>query len=103
MTSDSRKRNTGTLENVKCVRLYSELLIFHFWSVLLKEQMMTSVRKTLKPWSDQHKTDRFLAKFALKITTKSAVFFTDCFPAKFASKIPAKFPRNRPIFLRFCP
>ena len=26
-------------------------------------------------WSDQRKTNRFLAKFALKITTKSAVFY----------------------------
>ena len=47
------------------------LPLVHFWSVLLlKEQMMTSVRKTLKRliWSA-------LAKFALKITTKSAVFY----------------------------
>ena len=52
------------------------LPLVHFWNVLLlKEQnlMMTSVRKT--GWSDQRKTDEFLAKFALKITTKSAVFY----------------------------
>ena len=52
------------------------LLLVHFWRVLLlKEQMMTSVRKTLKHWSHQRRSDRFLAKFALKITTKSAVFY----------------------------
>ena len=27
-----------------------------------------------------------------------SLIFTDCFPAKFAPKIPVKFPRNRPIF-----
>ena len=52
------------------------LPLVHFWSILLlKEQMMTSVRKTLKLWSDQHKSNWFLAKFALKITTKSAIFY----------------------------
>ena len=30
-------------------------------------------------------------------------FFTNCFSAKLASKIPAKFPRNRPFFPRICP
>ena len=30
-------------------------------------------------------------------------FFIDCFPAKFAPKIPAKFLQNRPIFPQFCP
>ena len=65
------------------------LPLAHFWSVLLlKEQMMTFVRKTLKRWSDQSKSDQFLAKFALKITTKAADFF----PAKFAPKVPTKFP-----------
>ena len=34
--------------------------LVHFWSaLLLKEQMMTSVRKTLKRWSDQRKTIDF--------------------------------------------
>ena len=47
------------------------LPLVHFWSeLLLKEQMMTSVTKMLKRWSDQRETDRFLAKSA----TKSAVF-----------------------------
>ena len=30
-------------------------------------------------------------------------FFTNCFSAKLASKLPAKFPRNRPFFPRICP
>ena len=48
------------------------LPLVQFWSVLLlKEQMMTSIRKTLKTlvWSD-----RSLTKFSLKITTKLAFF-----------------------------
>ena len=66
--------------------------------LLLKEQMMTSVRKTLKRWSDQCKTDRFLVKFALKITTKSAVFLT----IAFQPSLPQKFPQNsREIVLFF--
>ena len=67
------------------------LPLAHFWSVLLlKEQMMTFVRKTLKRWSDQRKSDQFLAKFALKITTKAAVFL----PIFFQPSLPRKFPRN---------
>ena len=49
--------------------------------------------------SDQRKTDRFLAKRAPKITTKSRAFL----PTAFRPSLPRKFPRNRPIFLRFCP
>ena len=76
------------------------LPLVYFWSVLLlKEQMMTSV---------QRKTDRFLANFALKITTKSAVFYRLLFcevcpensreiPAKsadFSANLSLKTPRN---------
>ena len=56
--------------------LLKALPLVHFWSVLLlKEQMMTSVRKTLKTlvWSAQN--DWFLANFAQKIPTKSIVFY----------------------------
>ena len=42
-------------------------------------------------------------KFAQNIPTKWAVFFADCFSAKFAPKFPAKILRNRPIFPRICP
>ena len=70
------------------------LPLVHFWSVLLlKEQIMTSVRKTLKRWSDQGKTDQFLAKFALKITTKATVFlpiFSSQVCPESSHEIPAK-------------
>ena len=59
-------------KNWALAMMLKALPLVHFWSVLLlKEQMMTSVRKTLKTlvWSD-----RSLTKFSLKITTKSAFF-----------------------------
>ena len=67
------------------------LPLVHFWNVLLlKEQMMTSVRKMLKTLV---KPDRFLVKFALKISTKSAVFyrllFSEVCPEN-SREIPAK-------------
>ena len=63
-------------KNWALAMMLKALPLVHFWSILLlKEQMMTSVRKTLKLWSDQHKSNWFLAKFALKITTKSAIFY----------------------------
>ena len=49
--------------------------------------------------SEKCKTDRFLEKFALKITTKSAIPL----PIAFRPSLLQKFPRNRQIFLRFCP
>ena len=66
---------TCTRRRLCCEKLgtsHDALPLVQFWSVLLlKEQMMTSVRKTLKTlvWSD-----RSLTKFSLKITTKSAFF-----------------------------
>ena len=57
------------------------LPLVHFLSVLLlKEQMITSVKKKRLNWP----------------------FFIDCFLAKFALKFPVKFPRNRLTFLRIC-
>ena len=35
--------------------------------------------------------------------SRNRPFFTNRFSAKLASKIPAKFPRNRPFFPRVCP
>ena len=35
--------------------------------------------------------------------SRNRPFFTNGFSAKLASKIPAKFPRNRPFFPRICP
>ena len=61
--------------------------------------MMSSVRKTLKTlvWSAQNRS--ISCEICLKITTKSAVFL----PIAFRPSLPWKFPRNRPIFPRFCP
>ena len=77
-------------KNWALAMMLKALPLVHFWNVLLlKEQMMTSVRKTLKT----------LAKFALKITTKSAVFYRLLFGEFF----PRKFPRNsREIGRFFC-
>ena len=93
----------GTSHDVKGFAIGSFLCS----ALLLKEQMMISVRKTLKTlvWSAQiawSQVNWFLAKFALKITTKSAVS-TDCFLGKFAPKTPAKLSWDRPIFPRICP
>ena len=67
------------------------LPLVHFFSVLLlKEQMMTSVRKTLQilVWSGQNRSisSEIFPENNLKIRR----FCTHCFPAKFAPKIPAK-------------
>ena len=78
-------------KNWALAMMLKALPLVHFWSVLLlKEQMMTSVRKMLKMlvWSVQ--TDWFLVKFALKITTKSAVFLPIAFRPSLPPKIPAK-------------
>ena len=58
-----------------------------FWSVLLlKEQMMTSVRKTLKMqvWSAQNQS------ISNEVFPENQSFLTDWFSAEFAPKIPAK-------------
>ena len=55
-----------------------------------KSKWCALLEKHSKRWSDQHKTSRFLAKFALKITPKSAVFL----PIAFRPSLPWKFPRN---------
>ena len=68
------------------------LPLVHFWSVLLlKEQMMTSVRKTLKTlvWSTQNRS--ISSDVFPENNHKIRRFFTDCFPTKFVLKIPAKF------------
>ena len=64
---------------------------------------MTSARKTLKTlvWSVQNRS--IFCEISPENNHKIFHFFTYCFPAKFARKIPAKFPQNRPIFPWFCP
>ena len=79
------------VENWALAMMLKALLLVRFWRVLLlKEQMMTFVRKTFKTLALSARIDRFVAKFALKITTKLAVFYQYCFLEKFALKIPAK-------------
>ena len=78
-------------KNWTLAMMLKALPLVHFWSVLLlKEQMMTSVRKTLKilVWSGQNRSisSEIFPENNLKIRR----FCTDCFPAKFAPKIPAK-------------
>ena len=47
------------------------LPLVHFWSVLFwKSKWWPLLEKRLKSLSCQHRIDRFVAKFALKITTK---------------------------------
>ena len=77
------------------------LPLVHFWSILfLKEQMMTSVRKTLKAlvWSVQN---QWIAReICPKNNHKICRFFTDCSSVKFASENSSKID---PFFHKFVP
>ena len=82
------------------------LPLVHFWSILLlKEQMMTSVRKTLKMlvWSAQNRS--IFSKFCPKNNQKIRRFFNNCFVAKFPTKLAyfsailsLKIPQNLTFF-----
>ena len=108
-------------KNWALAMMLKALPLVYFRSVLLlKERMMTSVRRTWKRCSDERKTDRFLAKFALKITTKSAVFYrllfgevcpensreipakTADFSANFSLNIPRNLTFSFAIYLKPC-
>ena len=92
---------TCTRRRLCCEKLgtsHDALPLVQFWSILLlKEQMMTSVRKTLKTLvNGLCKTDQSLTTFSLKITTKWSLFtdrpfFTGRFFREFAPTNPAKF------------
>ena len=78
-------------KNWALAMMLKALPLVHFWSVLLlKEQMMTSVRKTLKTlvWSAQNRS--ISCEICPENNHKICRLFTDCFPAKFTLKIPAK-------------
>ena len=78
-------------KNWALAMMLKALPLVHFWSVLLlKEQMMTSVRKTLKTlvWSVQNRSTP--SEICPKITTKSAVFL----PIAFRPSLPRIFPGN---------
>ena len=79
-------------KNWALAMMLKALPLVHFWSVLLlKEQMMTSVRKTLKTlvWSTQNRS--ISSDVFPENNHKIRRFFTDCFPTKLVLKIPAKF------------
>ena len=72
------------------------LPLVHFWSILLlKEQMMTSVRKTLKMlvWSAQNRS--IFSEFCPKNNQKIRRFLTIA--------LWPSFPQNWLIFPQFCP
>ena len=106
-SSLKRANNDLKLPGVDCVAknwalamMLKALPLVHFWSVLLlKEQMMTSVRKTLKTLvcSAQNRSisDKIFPK---KITTQSAFFYQLIFGAV-CPKHSAKVPQNPPICL----
>ena len=76
------------------------LPLVHFWSVLLlKEQMMTSVRKTLKTlvWSAQ---DRSISNEVFPENNHKIDLFL---PIDFRLSLPRKCLRNRSTFPRICP
>ena len=80
-------------KNRALAMMLKALPLVHFWSVfLLKEQMMTSVRKNIK-------NAGLISTKPSEITTKSAVFL----PIAFQPSLPRKFPRNsRDIGHFFC-
>ena len=79
-------------KNWAIAMMLKALSLVHFWSVyvlLLKEQMMTSVRETLKTlvWSVQN---RSISSEICPEKNPPCLIFTDCFLTKFAQKIPVK-------------
>ena len=76
------------------------LPLVHFWSVLLlKEQVMTSVRKTLKTlvWSAQNRS------ISSEICPENNHKIRRFLPISFRPSLLRKFPRNRSIFRDFVP
>ena len=98
--TESRANNVLKLPGVDYVAknwalamMLKALPLVHFWSnmLLLKEQiMMASVRKTLKTlaWKVQNRS--ISSEICPENNHKIRHSFTDCFPAKFAPKVPTK-------------
>ena len=87
-------------KNWALAMMLKALKLVHFWSVLLlKEQMITSVRKTLKTlvWSAQNRS------ISSEIFSENNHKIHRFFLITFWPSLPWKFPRNWPIFPRFCP
>ena len=78
--------------------LASDILLIAEPQNLGKSAKSSEIHKNIQ---NAAKFDRFLAKFAQKIPTKSA-FFYHVFLAKLAPKISAKHPQNRLLFQQIC-
>ena len=90
-------------KNWALAMMLEALPLVHFCSVLLlKEQMMTSVRKMLKTlvWSAQSRS--ISSKICLENNHKTGRFLPIAF-GKVCPKTLVKLPRNWPIFPRICP
>ena len=106
-SSLKRANNVPKLPGVDCVAknwalamMLKALPLVHFLSVLLlKEQMITSVRKMLKTlvWSVQHQS--ISNEICLENNHKIGRFL----PIAFWWSLPWSFPQNWPIFLWICP
>ena len=87
-------------KNWALAMMLKALPLVHFWSILvMKEQMMTSVRKTLKMlvWSAQNWS--IFSDICPKNNHKIGCFLL----IAFWWSLPRKFPRNQAIFLQICP
>ena len=87
-------------KNWALAMMLKALPLVHFWSVLLlKEQMMTSVRKTLKTlvWSAQNRL--ISSEMCLENNHEISHFLL----IPFWWSLPRKLPRNWPIFPQICP
>ena len=91
-------------KNWELAMMLKALQLVHFWSVLLlKEQMMTSVRKTLKMlvWSAQNRL--IYSEICLVNNHKMGRFLPIAFWWGLPQKLPRNYRENRPIFPRICP
>ena len=91
-----------------CIRdramMLKALLLGHFWSILLlKEQMMTSVRKTLKTlvWSVQNRS--ISSEICLENNHKIGRFLAIAFWWSLSQKLPQNFCKIGRFFREFFP
>ena len=87
-------------KNWAIIMMLKALPLAHFLSALLLEYVRLSLLKTLNTLSNWRKINRFLAKLAQKIPTKSAVF-SDWFSVMLAAKISAKSVSENPVKFYF--
>ena len=88
------------VKNWALTMMLKALLLVRFWSVLLlKEQMMTSVRKTLKTPVSSAQNRSICSEICPENNYKIGRFL----PIAFWWSWPRKFPQNWPIFHEFVP